>query len=155
MPPPVAAANHPPTATTMTTPANVVCGGNGSPRRHNEALSNLFKTLAQWYQECPLLEHDAFRSYTFSVMARRVRHLPYEITKDRLAQLEHNGGKWISTATLQIMSEYLSHGTCSRLDVLKNDKKRRSMRNMMRIWGVGQAKASALVVLSHSPQSLG
>jgi hypothetical protein len=81
----------------------VVCFGkssNGPPRRHNEALSNLFKTQSQWYQECPLLEHDSFRSYSFSVMAGRVRYLPYEITKDRLAQLEHNGGKGFGTATI-------------------------------------------------------
>jgi hypothetical protein len=104
----------------------VVCGGkssDGPPRRHNEALSILYKTLAQWYQECPLLEPETFQSYTFTVMAGRVRHLPYEITKDRLAQLEHKGGKGCGAATIQIMRKYLSHGTCTRLDVRKNDIK--------------------------------
>jgi DNA polymerase lambda len=148
-----------PTTTSKTTTAltTTMAAGDSSSttgRQHhvyNEALSNLFKTLAQWYQECPLLEHDSFRSYTFTVMAGRVRHLPYEITKDRLAQLEQGGTtKGFGTATLQIIREFLLHRTCERLDQLKNDKNRRSMRNMMRIWGVGPAKASELVAQGHS-----
>lgn len=111
----------------------------------NEKLSEVFRQLSKRYRECPLDEIDSWRSYTFNLIAGRLRYLDFDVINDLdvLKQLE--GIPHFGSSSMEIVKEYLEKGTVSRLQKFEIDKNRLAMRAMMNIWGVGRVKALKLV----------
>ena len=77
-------------------------------RRRNQGISLMLETLAKLYQEAPLDPQDLWRSYTFQLIAGRVRHLTVELNVDNLH--EHVACiPGIGSSSLALLTEYLTH----------------------------------------------
>ena len=64
----------------------------------NEELAAFFDTLSSLFKECPLDRLDDWRSYSYNIVAGRLRYLDYEVTTDphvlkRLAKVRGFGNK--------------------------------------------------------------
>jgi hypothetical protein len=104
----------------------------------NEEIAEMFRTLANLHQSCPLLDSDPWKAYMFRIMAGRLTNLDFEITNspqilDRLRQVSGFGSNSVDK-----IKEYLETGTMSRIEEFKSDPQRVAMKNMMDIWGVGR-----------------
>ena len=127
---------------------------NDVPQR-NLGISQLFEELAKAYREAPMDSTDPWRSYSFQMIAGRVRHLDFDISLDTLDDLRRIEG--IGSSTLEIIHEYLekaeddreagstSSGGATRLIRIQQDPERKAFREMIQIWGVGPAKAKELL----------
>lgn len=124
---------------------NSPCQKKALIRHHNEELSHQFKTMAKLHKECAFNETEEWKSYTFSVLAGRVRQLGYPIidTPDCLNKISQTKG--FGESSVKMIKEFLRDGKIERITKFQTSTERTAMRNMMRIWGVGRSKAYDLV----------
>lgn len=106
--------------------------------RTNEEIAEVFRTLANLHQSCPLLETDMWKAYMLRVIAGRLTNLDFQIKNDpqTLKRLRQIPG--IGENSVDKIQEYLETGKIKRIDEFKSDPKRVAMKNMMSIWGVGR-----------------
>jgi hypothetical protein len=104
----------------------------------NKEIAQVFQTLSNLHQSCPLLEMDQWKAYMFRVIAGRLTHLDFEIRNDpqTLNRLREIQG--IGSNSVDKIQEYLETGTLGRINEFNSDSKRIAMKNMMNIWGVGR-----------------
>lgn len=95
--------------------------------------------------ECPLLDTDEWRAYTFQLLSGRLRHLDFEVVDDPTVLKRLKNVKGFGSSSMQIVMEYLRTGTSIRLSDFEVNKRRIAMRAFMRIWGVGRKRATELV----------
>ena len=111
----------------------------------NEELSQLLEKISLMYKESPIDKHDIWRSYMYKICSTRLLHLDFEVTlaPDCMKRLQKIKG--FGSSIQQTIRDFLLFDKCDRLKALESDIKRKGMRNMSKIWGVGSATALELV----------
>jgi endonuclease III len=104
----------------------------------NKEIAEVFRTLSNLHQSCPLLEMDQWKAYMFRIIAGRLTHLDFEIRNDpqTLNRLRKIPG--IGSNSVDKIQEYLETGSLCRIEEFNSDSTRVAMKNMMSIWGVGR-----------------
>jgi Helix-hairpin-helix domain len=123
------------------------------PRPHdfttNQKVADLFRTLSNLQQSCPLMEGDSWKAYSSRVVAGRIMHLDFEITNDRMCFNRLLKVSGIGQRTVAKIQEYFERGTFDRIVEFEKDPLRVAMKNMMGIWGVGEKTVSVNSPLLH------
>lgn len=104
----------------------------------NKQIAEVFRTLSNLHQSCPLLEMDQWKAYMFRIIAGRLTYIDFEITNDPQTLNRLRKIQGIGSNSVDKIKEYLDTGTLRRIEEFKSDSKRVAMRNMMNIWGVGR-----------------
>jgi DNA polymerase/3'-5' exonuclease PolX len=108
---------------------------------NNQRLSQAFDELSRLHRKMPLEgQMDEWRAYSFAVVACRLRHLDFEVTASPLVLKQLSQIRYFGKSVMEKVREFLRLGYIQRTKELQKDPKRISMRNMIRIWGVGRAK---------------
>lgn len=100
----------------------------------------MFHRLAKLHQECSLEPSDEYRALTNNLISGRLRQLDFEITPSNLDKVKKIKG--IGQSSIDKMAEFFNRGDgkCNKMEEFEKDEQRMAMREMKRIWGVGQKK---------------
>lgn len=111
----------------------------------NEEISQLLEKISLMYKESPIDKHDVWRSYMYKICSTRLLHLNFEVSlaPDCMKRLQKIKG--FGSSIQQTIRDFLLFDKCDRLKALESDDRRKGMRNMSKIWGVGSATALELV----------
>lgn len=129
----------------------------------NLGPSRLLEKLSKLYREAPMEPTDLWRSYSFQMMAGRLRHLNQTLTLDNLDAFRKQI-KGVGASIFEVIKEYLelqqqqqdrndiddpdddwALRNVQRLIHITNDPHRKAVREMLKIWGVGPVKGMELV----------
>ncbi|KAL7574842.1 hypothetical protein ACA910_010679 [Epithemia clementina (nom. ined.)] len=127
-----------------------------SPKR-NLGVSRMLERLSKLYQQAPLDKVDLWRSYSFQMIAGRLRLLDYDLTTENVNELRQIKG--VGSSTLALVKEYLEYventgepdedgkvaSAVERISCIENDPERKALREMCLIWGVGPVSGMELV----------
>ena len=79
----------------------------------------------------------------YKLQAGRIRYLDFEICMDAIPDLKKIKG--IGKGLIEKLTEFLSEGKIHRLEEVRNNPKRRAIRELKSIWGVGPSGAKKLL----------
>ena len=113
-------------------------GSRQTQFERNRAIAEVFRTLSNLHQSCPLLEIDQWKAYMFRIIAGRLCNLDFEICNDPVILNRLRKIPGIGSNSVDKIQEYLESGTLSRIQAFSSDPQRVAMKNMMNIWGVGR-----------------
>ena len=111
----------------------------------NIQVAEAFKNLANLHQSMSLIPSDAWKSYSFRIVAGRLLELDFEISNDEETQQRLRSIKGFGKSVCEKIQEYIEHGTISRIEEFQSDPQRQAMKNLKDIWGVGIVRASDLM----------
>jgi DNA polymerase/3'-5' exonuclease PolX len=112
----------------------------------NIEISQMLQKLSKLHQSSPLLDTDLWRSYTWNLLAGRVRHFPFDIVDDPKVWDAIKQTQAFGSSAVRVIQEFVQTGQVERIINLETDPMRVAVRTMMKIWGVGRATALELVM---------
>jgi DNA polymerase/3'-5' exonuclease PolX len=118
---------------------------SGAPKQLNGALAAMFDEMADLQQQSPLENMDEWRSYTYTLVAGRLRHLEFEVTPNADILGSVCGIRGFGRGVMTKIKQFLATGSCDKLKALRTDPARVAIRELTNIWGVGPKTASSLV----------
>ena len=121
-----------------------VCKDKEQQPIRNLKISECFLKLSKIYEQSPCLQEDDMKARQYHLIAGRLQNIDFDIQYDAsIRQLREI--PFVGASTAQMIQQILQTGRLRRLDSFRKDPTRIAMRNLLAIWGIGQATALNLI----------